>query len=254
MNQTLPISLLVTTWNRLLALFYPEICQICRTQKATHAESYICSSCRNGKSGIHLVEPPFCECCGLPFAGDITVTFECANCREQELQFRSARAAVEFTGVIKEIIHRYKYNHAAWFEPLLAELLVTAGKPTLQQPDWDWIVPIPLHWARLRGRTFNQSERIARHLSRATGIPMHNKLLKRVYPTHTQTRLTRAERTENVKRAFAYRGGTRLDGARIILVDDVLTTGATASACAKLLKQNGASVVDVWTVARGILK
>jgi predicted amidophosphoribosyltransferase len=91
-------------------------------------------------------------------------------------------------------------------------------------------------------------------LSAATGIPLSNRLLRRVQPTHTQTRLSRAERTENVKRAFTFRSRDRVDGARIILVDDVLTTGATASACAKLLQQNGASVVDVWTVARGILK
>jgi competence protein ComFC len=254
MNPTISLSLLASGWDRLLALFYPEVCQICREQRATHAESYLCVACRNGRDGIKRVEVPFCDCCGLPFEGDITVQFECANCLEQELHFRSARAAVEFSGVTKEIIHRYKYNHAAWFEPLLADLLITAAKPALRVEDWDWIVPIPLHWARLRDRTFNQSEQLARHLSRATGIPVHYRLLKRIRPTHTQTRLTRAERTENVKRAFAYRARHRLDRGRIILVDDVLTTGATASACAKLLKQNGASVVDVWTVARGILK
>ncbi|MGZ8900917.1 MAG: ComF family protein, partial [Limisphaerales bacterium] len=113
---------------------------------------------------------------------------------------------------------------------------------------------IPLHWLKRRDRTFNQSERIARHLSLATGIPLQTRLLKRVQPTQTQTRLSRAERTENVKRAFAFSGRDSMAGARIILIDDVLTTGATASACAKLLRQNGAAVVDVWTVARGILK
>ena len=91
-------------------------------------------------------------------------------------------------------------------------------------------------------------------LCRATGIPMNTRLLKRVLPTSTQTRLTRAERAANVKRAFAFHGTEPLPNARIVLVDDVLTTGATASACAKLLRQNGAAVVDVWTVARNILK
>jgi len=253
MNPTLSFSTMTGAWNKFLALFYPEVCQICRAQRATHSESYLCGACQNGKNGIKRVEPPFCDCCGLPFQGAITVDFECANCREQELQFRSARAAVEFTGVVKEIVHRYKYNQAAWFEPLLGDLLVSAASAGISPSEWDAIVPIPLHWTRLRGRTFNQSERIARHLSLATGIPINNHLLKRIRPTHTQTRLTRAERTENVKRAFAYRGPADLEGARIILVDDVLTTGATASACAKLLKQNGASIVDVWTVARGIL-
>lgn len=253
MNIAAPV-LLMSAWDRLLALFYPEICQICNAERATCAESYVCGGCRAGRDGIRMVEAPFCDCCGLPFQGEIEVRFECANCREQELHFRHARAAVEFSGVVKEAIHRYKYNHASWFEPLLSELLIGRAQQELRAEDWDLIVPIPLHWAKLRGRTFNQAARLARRLSGLTGIPMNTRLLKRTQPTQTQTRLTRAERTENVKRAFAYRGRERIDGARIVLVDDVLTTGATASACAKLLKQKGAAVVDVWTVARGILK
>ena len=249
-----PRSFGLRAWDHLLALFYPEVCQICREQRATFAEHYLCSGCRKGRNGIRYVEAPYCDCCGLPFEGEINVNFECGNCRELELHFRHARAAVEFTGVVKEAIHRYKYNHASWFEPFLTNLLIHAAQPQLRSGDWDWLVPIPLHWFRMRSRTFNQAARLAQQLSRATGIPVRTDLLKRTQPTQTQTRLSRAERTENVKRAFAFRGRERIEGARIILVDDVLTTGATASACAKLLRQNGAAVVDVWTVARGILK
>jgi ComF family protein len=247
-------SAIFAAWDRLLALFYPEICQICRQQHATFAENYLCLACRSGHEGIQFVQAPICNCCGLPFPGDINVSFECANCRELELHFRHARAAAVYTGVLKEIIHRYKYNHASWFEPFLANLLIEASIPELRRDEWDWIVPIPLHWLKLRGRTFNQAARLAHRLSKATNIPVKSNLLRRIRPTQTQTRLSRAERTENVKRAFAYRAAHRIDGARILLVDDVLTTGATASACAKLLRQNGAAVVDVWTVARGILK
>ena len=254
MNPALPFPILRRFLEHFLALFYPEVCQICRGQRATFAQSYICDGCRTGKNGIRLVEPPFCECCGLPFPGDITVTFECFNCRDQEVHFRAARSAAQFSGVVKDAIHRYKYNHASWFEPFLAELLINAAKPSLNSADWDWIVPIPLHWRKMRQRTFNQSTRLAQYLSRSTGIPMNTRLLKRVLPTSTQTRLTRSERAENVKRAFAFHGSQPLTRARIILVDDVLTTGATASACAKLLRKNGAAVIDVWTVARNILK
>jgi ComF family protein len=237
--------------NRFFALFYPEICQLCRAEKAGAVESYICEPCR---AAIRGIEPPFCDRCGLPFEGDITVSFECANCHDQQLHFRAARAAVELTGPIQDIVHRYKYNHATWFEPFLAKLLVDRALPILSQSHWDYIVPIPLHWLKLRERSFNQSLRLARHLSRATGIPINNRLLKRVQPTPTQTHLSRAERTENVKRAFAFRGREKLTGQNIVLLDDVLTTGATANACAKLLMNNGAGLVDVWTVARGILK
>lgn len=248
------VSRLGTALDRLLALFYPDVCQICREGKATSTDSYICGGCRTGKNGVRYLEAPFCGCCGLPFEGDITVAFECSNCRDQQLHFRSARAAVEFTGLVKEVIHRYKYSHATWFEPFLAQMLRERAAPSLAEERWDFIVPIPLHWRKWRERSFNQSERLARQLGKATGIPVRPKLLKRILPTRTQTRLTRAERTENVKRAFAYRSHEKLEGARVVLLDDVLTTGATASACAKLLMQNGAAVVDVWTVARGILK
>jgi ComF family protein len=251
MIRAIPFPTLANWLNPLFALFYPEICQICRAEKAGASASYICERCR---SGIRPIEAPFCDCCGLPFEGDITVSFECANCSDQELHFRSARAAVELSGPLQEVVHRYKYNHSTWFEPYLAGLLISAAQPVIAQSPWDYIVPIPLHWLKLRERSFNQSLRLAHHLAKATGIPVHNRLLKRTQPTSTQTRLSRAERTENVKRAFAYRPRNRLAGQRIILVDDVLTTGATASACAKLLMQNGAGVVDVWTVARGILK
>lgn len=254
MNIAAPASLFLQAYDRLLALLYPDVCQICRSQSATARESYICSACKTGRNGIQPMEPPFCDCCGLPFEGAITVTFECANCRDQQLHFRHARSAVAYTGVVKEVIHRYKYNHASWFEPLLSELLIHAAAPQIQPSDWDCIVPIPLHWAKLRGRTFNQAARLASRLSRSTNIPLNAKLLKRVQSTQTQTRLSRAERTENVKKAFAYKAKQPITGTRILLIDDVLTTGATASACAKLLKQNGAAIVDVWTVARGILK
>jgi ComF family protein len=241
-------------FDRIAAFFYPEVCQICKNERASAKEGFVCARCWAKPDGVQFVVEPFCRCCGLPFEGDINIVFECANCRDQRLHFRSARAAVKLTGLVQAVIHRYKYNQANWFEPFLADLLIRQAAPTLRPNDWDLIVPIPLHWRKLRERSFNQSLRMARQLSKVTGIPINARLLRRKKPTQTQTRLTRAQRAENVKRAFVYHSRNGLDGRRIILVDDVLTTGATASACAKLLMQNGASVVDVWTVARGMLQ
>jgi ComF family protein len=109
-----------------------------------------------------------------------------------------------------------------------------------------------LHPTKEREREFNQARRLAHRLSHATGIPVNDQLLLRTEATRTQTLLTRAERAANVRKAFATRPGTKLDGQRIVVVDDVLTTGATTSACARALKAAGAGEVCVWTVARGI--
>ncbi len=251
-------SLSLPAWSgftsRLLALFYPDVCQICRTGKATAPEGYVCVDCWSKKDGVQFIVEPFCRCCGLPFQGEISTSFECANCRDEKLHFRRARAAVRLSGLVQEVIHRYKYNQATWFEPFLADLLIRQARPELVRESWDCIVPIPLHWLKLRERSFNQSARLARALGKATGIRVENRLLRRVVPTQTQTRLSRSQRSENVKRAFAYRAKKALQGEKIILVDDVLTTGATANACSKLLMDNGASRVDVWTVARGVLQ
>jgi ComF family protein len=151
-----------------------------------------------------------------------------------------------------DAIHHYKYQRALWVEPFLAGLLVEAASPHLRHGDWDAIVPVPLFPAKQRLREFNQSERLARHLSRATGIPLETKSVKRIQPTRTQTRLSRVERQENMSGAFACRKGMPLPGGRFVIVDDVFTTGSTTNACAKALKEAGATRVCVWTLARGI--
>ena len=229
--------------------FYPEICRICETERATAKSGFVCSKCW---TQVRFIRPPFCERCGLPFEGDITTVFECTNCREMELHFSSARSAVVAKTIVLEIIHRFKYRRELWFEPFLADLLLREALPALRGQNWDFITPVPLHSVKEREREFNQAELIAKHLSVATKIPLNNNLLRRVSPTMTQTRLTRQQRAENMRGAFAIRKGVKLNGEKIILVDDVFTTGATTSACAKVLKTAGAGEVCVWTIARGL--
>src|SRR6185436_21163821 len=111
--------------------------------------------------------------------------------REMELHFRSARSAVVAGELVLEVIHRYKYQRALWFEPFLADLLARQAEPVLRREKWDMIVPVPLHPAKKREREFNQAERLAARFGAAVHLPVNNRLLKRVESTRTQTRLTR---------------------------------------------------------------
>ena len=232
-----------------LNLLYPPVCQLCHERRAEAREGFVCSQCW---SHIRFIRAPFCERCGLPFEGNLTTNFVCTNCHDLELYFTSARSAVVAKTVVLEAIHHFKYSNALWFENFLANLLVREAAPMLAQAKWDYIVPVPLHPVKLREREFNQAALLAGHLARATKIPLNEKFLQRVHPTSTQTLLTREERAANMKNAFAVRRGTKLDGKRIVLVDDVFTTGATTNACAQALQVAGAAEVCVWTVARGL--
>lgn len=231
-----------------LAMVYPEVCQLCGNARATPRESFVCNACR---AVVRYIERPFCSHCGLPFEGAITGVFECGQCKEMRWAFRFARSAVVARDEVLEVIHRYKYKRAMWFEPLLSQWLISRAAVELRAADWDWLVPVPLHRTKQREREFNQAERLARRLSRAVGIPVNQRWLRRVLPTRTQTLLSREDRMVNVRNAFALRSDDGLKDQRLVLIDDVLTTGATTSACARVLLDGGAADVCVWTVARG---
>lgn len=232
-----------------LGFCYPPVCQLCGQQRAGAPEGYVCEHCWEK---VRFVQPPCCDRCGLPFAGELTAAFECANCRDMELHFTSARAAVVANEFLLEVIHRYKYQRQRWFEPFLVELLLRQAVPVLRQVPLAGIVPVPLHPVKRREREFNQAEELARPLAAALGIPLLAKVVKRVQPTRTQTQLDKRARAENVRRAFAPASPQLLAGDRLLVFDDVLTTGATTSAVAGVLRAQGAAEVIVWSLARGI--
>jgi competence protein ComFC len=248
-NVSAAISNIKTLLNAGLAFVYPESCQLCGEERAKVADGLVCSNCWQQ---VRFIRPPFCDRCGLPFEGDITTKFECGNCKEMELHFSSARSAAVMASVVRETILSFKYQRALWFEPFLADLFLREAVPVLREQKWDCIVPVPLHSVKEREREFNQAERLGSHLARALKIPMRTEYLKRVLPTDTQTRLKKQERAANMRNAFALQKDVKSNGERVVLVDDVFTTGATTSACAKVLLKAGASEVCVWTVARGL--
>lgn len=235
-----------------LSLLYPEVCALCGEGEAGPSEGFVCQACRSQAGNLRPIGDARCDRCGLPFDGEVAGRFWCANCRDLDLAFNRARAAVVATPFVLGIVHRYKYEEALWFETFLAGLLETAAARELRMGGWDAIVPVPLHPVRERERGFNQAERLAIRLGKAAGLPVRARWVVRRRATETQALLRRAERAHNMTHAFACRPGLSLSGGRVVVVDDILTTGSTTSAVSRVLRAAGAVSVAVWTVARGL--
>jgi len=242
---------LAQTFRHAVGWVFPCVCQFCGELKAGPDESFICGRCRSRPKAIQYISEPICAFCGLPYPGAITTEFVCANCTELELNFTSARAAAAYSGLVKEVIHRFKYSRQEWNENFLASLLIGSALPILRENPVDIIAPIPLFPKRERARGFNQAARLGKRLADAAEIAFEPHLLERIRDTGPQASLDRDDRKANVKGAFRYTGTERLAFSRVLLIDDVLTTGLTASECAGELLKNGAMEARVWTVARG---
>lgn len=227
------------------SLFYPPLCAACA--QAVDDSRDLCASCSERAPRI---EPPFCATCSEPFQGAITETFACANCAHRTLHFESAVSAFRSRGVVRKIVHEFKYGKQAHLKYLVAEWLAEAlVDPRLAGRRFDALVPVPLHPTRQRERGFNQAELLAELLSTRSGIPMRA-TLQRVRYTTTQTAFDRAERMENLHNAFRLRKNADVRGLRVLLIDDILTTGSTLGECARVLKAGGALSVHAATAAR----
>ncbi len=230
----------------LVSLFYPAFCAICA--RAIEAPDNLCAGCAEKAPRIRA---PFCAKCSQPFSGDITGSFTCANCADRVLHFDAAVSAYRSRAVVRELIHEFKYNRKIHLRHQLGRWLAeTLEDPRLAGRRFDLIVPVPLHPARQRERGFNQAELLARALHRHSGLALGG-VLQRTRYTTTQTQFDRSERMENLRGAFRLRRGSNVQDLRMLLVDDVLTTGSTLSECASVLRQAGAISVHAATVARG---
>jgi ComF family protein len=170
----------------------------------------------------------------------------CALCRSGLSGFDRAASFGYYEGTLRKLIHLFKYNGMTPLSGRLSRYLESA----LPIDDrYDAIVPVPLHWQRRWRRGFNQSELLAKELSGRRGVPVLN-ALRRVRPTANQSGLTSAARRRNIAGAFQTKHGADLRGRRVLLIDDVFTTGSTASACAAALKRAGAASVSLLTLAR----
>jgi ComF family protein len=208
---------------------------------------YLCERCAGHATRI---KPPFCAKCSEPFPGAITQIFSCANCEHRMLHFDSAVAAYRSRGVVRRLVHQFKYSGQRYLRFPIAEWLCEALRdPRLDGRRFDVVVPVPLHPARERERGFNQALLLAEILAEFAAVPLAP-LLERVRYTSTQTAHDRAERMENLRDAFRLRKNRDVRDLRVLLIDDVLTTGSTLSECARVLKAAGAVSVHAATAAR----
>lgn len=239
-------------WGCSLDLLYPPSCAVCR--RGLSDGRALCDAC---DADLPRLVEPFCKTCGESFEGRIEGEFACPNCGKLKLSFEFARPATVRDDRTLDMIHRLKYAREIHLAKELGRLAAGAfSDPRLDlAAEGKWpLVPVPLHRKRFQHRHFNQAEEISRELSRLTGLPVV-KALRRIRHTGHQTSLTRSQRMENLRGAFAITstGHRRLAEfpAGAVLVDDVLTTGSTVDECAKVLRKAGFQKVFVVTVMRG---
>jgi len=234
----------------LASVVFPGPCRICSQSLANASRIPICTKCLDG---FLRIGEPMCLCCGRPFVSGVAaqaVEPLCRLCRAKFYAFDRARSFAIYDDALIEAVLLLKYEQVTrlggWFAARLAEIV-------LREPDvWraDVVVPVPLHRDRQRERGYNQAELIARPLAKRLGLKLESRLLVRTRPRPPQLVLSRSEHWKSVRGAYATREGLPVDNLRVLLVDDVLTTGATLDACARTLKKAGAAAVLGLTVAR----
>lgn len=226
----------------------PRRCFHCGADAPTELR-YICWDCM---TKMQFVQPAYCQICGRMVAGVVGEDYVCLECLKERPAFDQARACFIYEDPIRELIHNIKYNNHIWLVPDLARLMARAASIYFDATKIEGIAFVPLYPTKYRERGFNQSELLARQLASTMHIPLLNNCLRRTEMTVSQTRLTRSMRKRNVAHVFISDWKSWLDGKRVLLVDDVMTTGATLNACAKALKDKGAASVYGLTAARGL--
>jgi ComF family protein len=230
--------------NAALDLALPPLCPACREPVEGRG---LCPACW---SKLSFITRPYCERLGIPFVYDPGPGILSMEAIADPPAYNRARAAVRFDDISRALVHAFKYGDRLDLAPMLGHWTSHAGRELLAEADA--LVPVPLHWRRSWARRFNQSALLAAAISAESGVPVTAGALKRVKATVQQVGLSRAERAANVQGAFRVpeTGKPAVAGRRLVLVDDVLTSGATVDGCARALLRAGAKTVDVLIFAR----
>jgi len=228
-----------------LGLLLPGRCLACGA--TVESDGALCVECWGS---VRFLSPPACSCCFFPFEFDMGPEALCAACAARHPSYDRARATFAYDEPSRGPVLAFKHGDRTEAAPAFARLMIQAAGPLLD--DSPLVVPVPLHRSRLMARRYNQAAELARAIAAQTGLSVSADLLVRRRRTPSQGRFGPAQRRRNVEGAFAVREGRQDDvrDRRVLLVDDVLTTGATVEACARPLRRTGAAGVDVLTLAR----
>ena len=228
-------------------LIYPRVCLCCGGDVGVDS-GYICWDCR---ATFQVITAPFCSVCGDPVDGRIENVYQCSYCRREKPAFDNARSAVMYRGAVRKAIHKLKYGHQTCIARDLAKWLTAGYEAHYSDINIDAVVSVPLYLRRQRERTYNQASILAGELAKNISVPAFTRCVKRIRATGSQVSLNARQRKLNVRNAFEVRDKGWVDGKRLLLVDDVMTTGATVNEVARVLKEARAATVHVLTVARG---
>lgn len=227
--------------------FYPRICPGCG-ERSDRPGRHLCWGCF---SRLELHTQSLCVLCGHPAEGAVSHAFVCGACKAVKPAFDRARSAGHFTGVLREQIHQFKYGDALWLKHDLVDLMNGCFLAHFETEAVDVVIPVPLHPVRQRERSYNQAALLAQELAQRNGRRFDCRSLVRTRKTETQTQFDAAHRRRNILGAFTVARPEWVTQRRVLLIDDVMTTGATLSECARTLKKAGARSVWALTVARG---
>ncbi len=232
----------------MLFFVYPQGCAGCSRPSPSEESEAFCPDC---VKILDLIRAPYCPGCGIPL--ETPHPHLCGDCLGGTHYFDRARATGLYRGLVREVLHRFKYGGQTFLVRPLAQMLTASGKELTRLHNVDLIVPVPLHPRRLRQRGFNQSALLARRLGSTLGISVDYSNLKRFRWTEPQTGLSHRQRAANVKGAFKLTRPEKMRGKVILLLDDVLTTGETVNQCTRVLQKDGrTSEVVILTVARTV--
>ncbi len=225
---------------------YPRICPGCG-RASDRAGRCICWDCFGR---IEVLDGGLCALCGNPLTGNPRSDFICALCRQNKPSFDRARSGALFSGIMRSVLHDFKYNNALWLTADISDIIEGVLSVGFDVNSIDLVVPVPLFRTRERERSYNQAQVLAVELAERLDRRLDTRSLKRVRATETQTRFNAAQRRVNIKDAFAVVRTQWIRGRTILLVDDVMTTGATLSECSAALKRGGARTVYAVSAAR----